>query len=182
MKRALTVLVLFGIVSLAASSLPAAGRQEGQAAAAVPEIFKDPESLVRGIYAAVSFDPGPAPDWEFVKTFFLPQAVIVVRKTRTSMAVMTVQEFVDWFADDVEKFKMKERGFEETVEKIKLTALGDIAQAFVVYKARLKTPADTPGQIGLDSWTLLRRDGRWWIASVANDIPTPDRPLPAELR
>jgi hypothetical protein len=182
MKRALTVLVLFGIASLAASSLPAAGRQEGQAAAAVPENFKDPESLVRGIYAAVSFDPGPAPDWEFVKTFFLPQAVIVVRKTRTSMAVMTVQEFVDWFADDVEKFKMKERGFEETVEKIKLTALGDIAQAFVVYKARLKTPADSPGQIGLDSWELMKKDGRWWIAAVTNEIPTPDRPLPADLR
>jgi hypothetical protein len=182
MKRALTVLVLFGIASLAASSLPAAGRQEGQAAAAVPEVFKDPENLVRGIYAAVSFDPGPAPDWEFVKTFFLPQAVIVVRKTRTSMAVMTVQEFVDWFADDVEKFKMKERGFEETVEKIKLTALGDIAQAFVVYKARLKTPADSPGQIGLDSWELMKKDGRWWIAAVTNEIPTPDRPLPADLR
>jgi hypothetical protein len=182
MKRALTVLVLFGIASLAASSLPAVRRQEGQAAAAVPEVFKDPENLVRGIYAAVSFDPGPAPDWEFVKTFFLPQAVIVVRKTRTSMAVMTVQEFVDWFADDVEKFKMKERGFEETVEKIKLTALGDIAQAFVVYKARLKTPADSPGQIGLDSWELMKKDGRWWIAAVTNEIPTPDRPLPADLR
>lgn len=182
MKRALTALVLFGIASFAASSLPVAADQAGPASPEVPEVFKDPESLVRGIYTAVSFDPGPAPDWEFVKTFFLPQAVIVVRKTRTSMAVMDVQEFVDWFADDVEKFKMKERGFEETVEKIKLTRLGDIAQAFVVYKARLKTPADTPGQIGLDSWTLLRKDGRWWIASIANEIPTPDRPLPEDLR
>jgi len=91
-------------------------------------------------------------------------------------------EFTESVADDVEKFKMKERGFEETVEKIKLTAFGDIAHAFVVYKARLKTPADTPGQIGLDGWSLMKKDGRWWIAAVSNEIPTPERPLPEELR
>ena len=130
----------------------------------------------------MSFDPGPGPDWGFVKTFFLPQAVVVARKSRTSMGVMTVQEFVDWFADDVEKFKMKERGFEETVQKLKLTVLGDMAHAFVVYKARMRTPADAPGQLGLDSWELMRKDGRWWIVAVTNDIPTPQRPLPEELR
>ena len=178
MKSRHIIIFLFGF-SLLGATVPPAG---GQANAEVAAVFKDPESLVRGIYAAVSFDPGPAPDWEFVKTFFLPQAVIVVRKTRTSMAVMNVQEFVDWFADDVEKFKMKERGFEETVQKFKLTTLGDIAHAFVVYKARLKTPADTPGQVGLDSWELMKKDGRWWIAAVTNDIPTPQRPLPEELR
>jgi hypothetical protein len=178
MKQRCALFLVCGLTILAATSLPAAG--DGAARAA--DVFLDPESLVRGLYAAVSFDPGPAPDWEFVKTFFLPQAVIVVRKTRDSMAVMNVQEFVDWFAEDVEKHKMKERGFEETVQKLKLTGLGDIAHAFVVYKARLKTPADSPGQIGLDSWELVRKDGRWWIAAVTNDIPTPQRPLPEELR
>jgi hypothetical protein len=154
----------------------------GQTKTDSPAVFADPERLVRGLYAAVTFDPGPGPDWEYVRSFFLPQAVIAVRKTRTSMAVMNVQEFIDWFIADVEKFKMKERGFTESVEKLKLTALGDIAQAFVVYKARFKTPADAPGQIGLDSWTLMKKDGRWWIVSCANDIPTPDRPLPEDLR
>ncbi len=178
MKSRFAVFLLCGL-SVLTLAVPPAG---GQAKAEAGDVFKDPERLVRGLYAAVSFDPGPAPDWEFVKTFFLPQAVIVVRKTRTSMAVMNVQEFVDWFADDVEKFKMKERGFEETVQKLKLTVLGDIAQAFVVYKARLKTPADAPGQVGLDSWALMKKDGRWWIAAVTNEIPTPERPLPEELR
>lgn len=178
MKRRHAFFLVCGLTVLAATSLPAGGERAARAV----DVFKDPESLVRGLYAAVSFDPGPAPDWEFVKTFFLPQAVIVVRKTRDSMAVMNVQEFVDWFAEDVEKFKMKERGFEETVQKLKLTVFGDIAHAFVVYQARLKTPTDSPGQIGLDSWELMRKEGRWWIAAVTNDIPTPQRPLPEELR
>jgi hypothetical protein len=145
-------------------------------------VFLDPERLVRGLYAAVSFDPGPGPNWEFVKTFFLPQAVLGVRMTPTSMAVLNVQEFVDWFIGDVEKFKMKERGFEETVVKLRLTVFGDMAHAFVVYKARLKTPATAPGQYGLDSWELMKKDGRWWIVGMTNDVVRRGRALPEELK
>jgi hypothetical protein len=166
-------------VALLIPAVLGAGRQTP---AGAPAVFADPESIVRGLYAAVTFDPGPGPDWEYVRSFFLPQAVIVVRKTRTTMETMTVSEFIQWFVDDVEKHKMKERGFAESVEKLKLTAMGDIAQAFVVYKARFKTPPDAPGQIGLDSWTLMKKDGRWWIVSCANEIPTPQWPLPEELR
>jgi hypothetical protein len=57
-----------------------------------------------------------------------------------------------------------------------------MAHCFVVYKARLKTPEDSPGQLGLDSWGLMKKDGRWWIVSVSNDVVTPQRPLPEELR
>jgi len=57
-----------------------------------------------------------------------------------------------------------------------------MAQVFVVYKARLKSPSTAPGQVGLDSWELLNKDGRWWIVAVTNDIPTPQSPLPEDLR
>jgi len=146
------------------------------------DVFADPESLVRGLYTAVTFDPGNVPDWDYVRKFFIPQATIAARKTRTSMAILNVEEFVKWFDDDVKKYKMEERGFEETIEKIKLTVFGDMAHCFVVYKARFKTPADSPGQLGLDSWGLMKKDGRWWIVSVSNDVATPQRPLPEELR
>jgi hypothetical protein len=146
------------------------------------DVFMDPESLVRGLYAAVTFDPGHVPDWDYVRKFFFPDAVIAVRMTRTSMAVLNVEEFVKWFDDDVKKYKMNERGFEELIEKLKMTVFGDMAHCFVVYKARFKTPEDIPGQFGLDSWGLMKKDGRWWIVSVTNDVVTPQRPLPEELR
>ncbi|MCJ7682617.1 MAG: hypothetical protein MUP70_17945 [Candidatus Aminicenantes bacterium] len=145
-------------------------------------IFLNPETLVRGLYEAVTFDIGEEPDWDYVKTMFLPGAVIGVRKTRTTMAVMNVEEFVQWFKDDVEKFKMKERGFEETVQKMKITVYRNMGHAFVLYQARLKTPADAPGQLGVDGFGLLNKDGRWWIASITNDIVDPAKPLPDELR
>ncbi len=150
--------------------------------AAEEDVFMDPENLVRGLYAAVTFDPGNVPDWDYVRKFFNPEAVIAVRKTRTSMAVLNVEEFVKWFDDDVKKHKMNERGFEESIEKMKMTVFGDMAHCFVIYKARFKTPENSPGQLGLDSWGLMKKDGRWWIVSVTNDVVTPQRPLPEELR
>jgi hypothetical protein len=146
------------------------------------EVFSDPEGLVRGLYAAVSFGPGKPADWGYVRKFFLPEAVIVVRKTRTTMEVQNLDMFIRWFEDDAKKFKMAEKGFEETVEKLKLTVFGDTAHCFVVYKARLKTPPDSPGQYGLDSWSLVRTDGRWWVAAITNDVVSPQQPLPEELR
>lgn len=144
--------------------------------------FQTPEKLVRGLYASVTFDPGMAPDWDHVRKFFLPQGVIAARQTRTAMGIMDVDAFIDWFKADVEKYKMKERGFEESVEKIKLMEFGDMAHCFVVYKARFKTPDNQPGQLGLDSFGLVKKDGRWWIVSITNDVVDRDRPLPEELR
>lgn len=146
------------------------------------DIFTDPESLVRGLYASVTFEPGTLPDWDYVRKFFIPEAVFGGRQTRTSMAVLDLDGFVAWWEVDIEKHKMKERGFKESVEKLKKTVYGNIAQVFVVYKARFWTPEDSPGQLGLDSFSLMKRDGRWWVVSIANDVITPDNPLPEELR
>lgn len=172
----------FGLFILALMIPFSAPGFSGETAASGEEAFSSPEGLARGLYAAVTFDPGNIPDWDYVRKFFLPEAVIGVRKTRTTMEVLDVEAFVKWFEEDVELHKMEERGFEETVEKLKMTVFGDIAQCFVVYKARLKTPADSPGQIGLDSFALIKKGGRWWIVSIINDFVTPERPLPEDLR
>jgi hypothetical protein len=143
--------------------------------------FRDPEQVVRDLYAAVSFEPGAKADWDHVREFFLPEAVFAVRRTATSMDVMNVDAFIAWFVADVERMHMVERGFEETVLKVQTTIFGDMGHAFVVYRARLMTPSDQRGQYGLDSFGLVRMDGRWWIASLTNDVVTRDRPLPEGL-
>ncbi len=146
------------------------------------EIFSDPEALVRGLYASVSFEAGTTPDWDYVRSFFIAEAVFGVRKSRTSMDVLDLDGFVTWWLEDIEKHKMKEKGFEESVERMKMTQYRNIAQCFVVYKARFKTPSDSPGQLGLDSFALMKRDGRWWIVSITNDVIVPQNALPEELR
>ena len=39
-----------------------------------------------------------------------------------------------------------------------------------------------PPQQGVDSFQLVLREGKWKIASILNEIPTPDRPIPEVLR
>ena len=145
-------------------------------------VYGEPESLVRGLYASVTFEPGTLPDWDYVRSFFIPEAVFGVRKTRTLMEVLDLDGFIDWWLEDIAKHKLKERGLEESVEKMRMTAYGNIAHCFVVYKVRILTPADAPGQLGLDSFGLMKKDGRWWIVSITNDVVTPQNPLPDFLR
>lgn len=146
------------------------------------DVYKDPESLLQGLYASVTFEPGTLPDWDYVRSFFIPEAVFGVRKSRTLMDVLDLDGFVGWWLEDIEKHKMKERGFKESIEKMKMTVYGNIAHCFIVYKARFMTPADAPGQLGLDSFGLMKKDGRWWVVSITNDVITPQNPLPESLR
>ena len=178
MKLSRGILICLGALPLL---MPLNMRAGGPAA--IPEDpFTTPELLVRGLYASVTFDPGTIPDWDYVRRFFLPEAVIAVRQTRTSMAVLDVDAFIAWFEADVEKYKMKERGFEESVEKLKLTEFGDMAHCFVVYKARFKTPQYQPVQLVLDSFVLMKKEWIWWIVSITNDVVSPNRSLPEALR
>ncbi len=158
------------------------GIDAGSSEKADDDVYIAPESLVRGLYASVTFQPGTLPDWDYVRSFFIPEAVFGVRKSRTLMEVLDLDGFVDWWLEDIEKHKLKERGLEESVEKMKMTVYGNIAQCFVLYKVRLLTPADAPGQLGLDSFALMKKDERWWIVSITNDVITPENPLPEFLR
>lgn len=29
---------------------------------------------------------------------------------------------------------------------------------------------------------LIKKNGRWWIVAVTNELPTPERPIPPELK
>jgi len=56
-----------------------------------------------------------------------------------------------------------------------------MAQVLVLYEAEV-IGATKPAQRGVDSFSLVRRDGEWKIVSIVNEIVTPDKPLPTELR
>jgi hypothetical protein len=59
--------------------------------------------------------------------------------------------------------------------------MGDMANVLVLYEASIPGSASPP-QKGVDSFSLIRKHGRWWIVSITNEIPTPSRPIPAALR
>jgi len=154
------------------SVAPAAAQADPDAATA--------EGLVRALYDRVSSEPGTTPDWDRVRSAFLPQAVVVLRTARDSTSVLTLDGFVQDFVAFIERANVRATGFRERVLRTEAMVFGDIAHVLVLYDAHLPG-SPRPPQQGVDSFQLIRRDGRWWIVSVTNEIPTADRPVPAEL-
>ena len=168
--RFLEVTVAVGLVLL--------GGPTGTMAERTP--YDTAESVVDELYELVTFGPGTTPDWDQVRALFLPEAVIVIRTSRTETGVFSVDGFVQDFIDFIEKANVEKTGFAETIVRKNPLVFGDIAHFLVLYEARIPGSGRGPQQ-GVDSFQVIRKNGRWWIASIVNEIPMADRPLPAEL-
>ncbi len=146
-----------------------------------------PEKLVAGIYDLVSAPPGQLPDWAKVRACFMKEAVIVLRTSREATSTFSVDGFLKDFTDFYERpFKTsegavipKDKGFKEKVIRIKSREFGDMAQVLVLYEAQILGISKGP-QPGIDDWLLARRDGRWLVAAITNEVVTRDRPVPEE--
>jgi len=143
--------------------------------------FDTAQSVVEELYKLVTFDPGVKPDWDRVRALFIDEAVIVIRTSRTETSVFSVDGFIGDFVTFIENANVEKTGFVERIIRTKSMVFGDIAHILVLYEANIPGSQRGP-QPGVDSFQLIRRNGRWWIASVVNEIPTANRPLPAELQ
>jgi CubicO group peptidase (beta-lactamase class C family) len=139
------------------------------------------EDVVRALYRRVSFEAGRNVDWEQVKALFVPEAVIVLRTSRTAMTVFDRDGFVKDFLRFIADAKLEDRAFEETILAIRTEETGEVARATVRYAARI--PSDgRPAQEGVDVFLLMKRDGSWRIVSIVNEIVRPGVPVPDEVR
>jgi hypothetical protein len=182
--RATALVALLSVLLAGPSAVPASGQEAALGPAAQPV-----GEFVAGIYGLVSSTGGQRPDWDQVRGLFLKEAVIVLRTSRTGLSVFTVDGFIKDFVDFYEKpFRRgeatvvpKEAGFTEKVVRMKVWEYGDMAHVLVLYEAMIPGFALAPQQ-GVDSWLLVRREGRWFIAAATNEIVTAARPVPSELR
>ena len=142
--------------------------------------LQTPENVVSELYKLVTFGAGITPDWEKVKLMFIDEAVIVLRTGRDSTTQFTVNTFVKDFINFIERADVIQTGFEEKIIRMEKNVFGDIAHFLVLYEAFIPGSSIPPMQ-GVDSFQLVKKDGRWWIVSVINEIPTPDNPVPTIL-
>jgi uncharacterized protein (DUF1697 family) len=148
---------------------------------AVAPAYDTAEGVVRELYRLVTVDVGQVTDWEQVRNLFVPEAVIVLRVSKDASSVFDVQGWIDDFVAFNERARVKERGFSEKILVLKPRVFRDIANVFVLYEAAI-TGSDRPPTRGVDSIELIRKDGRWWIASITNDLPNAENPIPQELQ
>jgi hypothetical protein len=137
--------------------------------------------VVRELYDLVTFPAETTPDWDQLRALFLPEAVVVLRTSREETSVFSLEGFVQDWLRFIEDSNVKETGFAERIIRTHSVEFGDIAHVWVLYEAEI--PGwERPPQAGVDSFQLVRREGSWRIASITNEIPTPERPIPEVLR
>jgi hypothetical protein len=148
---------------------------------ATGEPWATAEGVVTELYDLVTFDAGTTPDWDKVKSLFLDEAIVVLRTSRTESTQFTLEGFVQDFVNFIERDNVVETGFVEKIIKLEPMVFRDIAHVLVLYEAQIPG-RDRPPTLGVDSFQLIRKNDRWWIVSITNDLPSPDHPVPAPLR
>ncbi len=151
------------------------------AAQAPDSAYQTAEATVREIYRLVSFAPGQSTDWAKVRALFLPQAVVTLRTSRTATTVFTLDGFIQDFINFDTLPAVVRNGFTERIVRMHSSVFREMAFVATLYEAQIPNTARGPQQ-GVDYWLLVWRDARWWIAAITNDLPTPEHPVPAELR
>jgi hypothetical protein len=178
------------LLTLAALGLnPVSGRGQAQEAVskAAPRSAGDRIAELYSLFGSTG--GGLVPDWDRARSYFLKEAVVVLRTTRTTLTVFTVDGFIQDFIDFyVRPYKFatvtlvpKESGFSEKIVKMKAWEFGDMAHVLVLYEAYI-TGSPVKPTVGVDSWLLTRRDGQWMIAAVTNELVSAANPIPPELR
>ncbi len=145
---------------------------------AVRDDGSSPEAVVRSVYDLVSWEAGGMADWDAVRAVFIPEAVVFLRYRELTQ--FSVDTFLQDFIEFAERSSAGTDGFAEQVISAKAWEYGDIAHVVTVYEARI-LGSERPPTRGVDSWSLVRRDGEWKVASVVNELVRPDRPLPEGL-
>lgn len=139
--------------------------------------LETPEGLIEEIYRLVSFPAGTTPDWDAVRDLFIPEALVVLRTSRDGSTVFSVDGFVEDFVTFIEQSDVESTGFTERILDMQTFEWGDIAHVLVLFDSDIPGDGREP-RAGVDSFQLIKRDGRWWIASITNERPATDRALP----
>ena len=140
-----------------------------------------PEALIEHLYDLVSFPAHDLPDWDDVRATFIPEAVVILRTSREGSTTFSVDEFIEDWHVFIERDNVEARGFTESIVNMETLEFGDIANVLVLYTSDFPDD-ERPPRPGVDSFGLIKKDGRWLIASVLNEIPTSSRPIPEILQ
>ena len=139
------------------------------------------EGTVQALYDLVTFPECMTPDWDAGRALFIPEAVIVLRSSREEFSTFTVEGWIQDFVDFIEARDVASTGFTERIVRTHAVEFGDVAHVWVLYEAEIPGWGRPPQQ-AVDGFQLVRKEGRWLIASIMNEVPGPNRPLPPVLR
>ena len=168
--------LVFGLIAATNCGMVAAASVEQAPDAAE---LSTVEGVVEALYRGASFEPGGEPDWALLRSLSLPGAVVAqpVRGGEEG-ELLTVDQLLGRFEHALDGSTLRETGFHETIVRLETAVFGRIANCHVVYEPRAGGSSAAPLGRGVDSITLVRTGGRWWIVAIATELERPGLPIP----
>jgi hypothetical protein len=137
------------------------------------------EAVISAFYSAGAGEGGRPRDWEAFKGLFLPEARVIVARAAgrgNPEAFLTVTEHIEQNARVFERGGYFDREIAQRAERF-----GNVAHVWSTFETRRIGDGTGAGLMrGINSFQLLRRQERWWIASVLWELERKDNPIPPE--
>ena len=131
------------------------------------------DAAIRGVYEVISGPPGQKRDFDRMRSLFAPGATMKAIGPK-GLYGGSVEDYIARDKDILER-----DGFTERELGRRLEVWGGLATAWSSYDGR--TANGSFHERGINSFELVKIDGKWMIASILWQEETPDNPLPRDL-
>ena len=131
------------------------------------------DAAIRGVYDVISGPPGQKRDFDRMRSLFAPGATLKAIGPK-GLHGGSVEDYIARDKDILER-----EGFTERELGRRTELWGGLATAWSAYDGR--TASGSFHERGINSFQLVKIDGKWLVASILWQEETPDNPLPANL-
>lgn len=131
------------------------------------------DQAIRGVYEVISGPPGQKRDFDRMRSLFAPGATLKAIGPK-GLHGGSVEDYISRNKDILEKDGFTERELGRRTE-----VWGGLATAWSAYDGR--TANGSFHERGINSFQLVKIDGKWVVASILWQEETPDNPLPRAL-
>ena len=131
------------------------------------------DAAIRGVYEVISGPPGQKRDFDRMRSLFAPGATLKAIGPK-GLRGGSLEDYISRNKDALEREGFTERELGRRVE-----VWGGLATAWSAYDGR--TANGSFHERGINSFQLVKIDGKWLVASILWQEATPDNPLPADL-
>jgi len=131
------------------------------------------DRAIHAVYEVISGPAGQKRDFDKMRSLFAPGATMKAIGPK-GLRGGSVEDYIARNKDVLEKEGFNERELGRRVE-----IWGGLATAWSAYDGR--TANGSFHERGINSFQLVKIDGKWLVASILWQEETPDNPLPAQL-
>ena len=131
------------------------------------------DKTVHAVYDVISGPPGQKRDFDRMRSLFAPGATMKAIGPK-GLRGGTVEDYISRNSAILEK-----EGFTETELGHRVELWGNLATVWSSYDGR--TANGSFHERGINSFQLVKVDGKWLVASILWQEETPENPLPANL-